>query len=114
MFLLASALFMAITRQGEADSDRPSVNTNGMVRVIYFLPNDRPARPDRVAALRQLIKDTQQFYADEMHRHGFGRKTFTIEADADGEPLIHQIDGKFKRGLLLQAVDRFESLERIS
>ena len=94
-FLLASTLFIAITQQGEADSDRLSVNTNGMVRLVYWRPSDRPHRPDRVAALRQLIKDTQQFYADEMHRHGFGRKTFTIEADADGEPLIHQIDGKF-------------------
>ena len=74
---------------------RPFVNTNGMVRVVYFLPSDRPARPDRVAALRQLIKDAQQFYADEMHRHGFGRKTFTIETDANGEPVVHQINGKF-------------------
>ena len=66
-----------------------------MVRLVYFLPSDRPARPDRVAALRQLIKDAQQFYADEMHRHGFGRKTFTFETDNNGEPLIHQFNGKF-------------------
>ena len=66
-----------------------------MVRLVYFLPNDRPARPDRAAALRQLIKDAQQFYADEMDRHGFGRKAFTIETDADGEPLIHRVNGKF-------------------
>ena len=67
-----------------------------MVRTVYFLPNDRPARPDRVAALRQLIKDAQQFYAGEMHRHGFGGKTFTIETDDNGEPVVHQIDGKFR------------------
>ena len=65
------------------------------VRLVYFLPNDRPARPDRVSALRQLIKDAQQFYADEMQRHGFGRKTFTIETDEDGEPLVHRVDGRF-------------------
>ena len=93
--LLAAPLFLAITQQGEADSDRPSVDTNGMVRLVYFLPSNRPARPDRVAALRQLIKDAQQFYADEMHRHGFGGKTFTIETDKDGEPLVHQVNGKF-------------------
>ena len=74
---------------------RPTIDTNGIVRVVYLLPSDRPARPDRVAALRQLIKDAQQFYADEMHRHGFGRKTFTIETDANGEPVVHQINGKF-------------------
>ena len=92
-FLLAQTLFIAI--EGHADSDRPSINANGMVRTVYFLPSDRPARSDRVAALRQLIKDAQQFYADEMHRHGFGGKTFTVETDNNGEPLIHQFNGKF-------------------
>lgn len=76
-FLLAHTLFIAI--EGHADSDRPSINTNGMVRLVYFLPRDRPARTDRVTAIRQLIKDAQQFYADEMNRHGFGRKTFILK-----------------------------------
>ena len=74
---------------------RPAINTNGMVRLVYFLPNDRPARPDRVAALRQSIKNAQQFFADEMDRHGFDQNTFTIETDAHGEPVVHHIDGKF-------------------
>ena len=95
-FLLASTLLIALTQQGKADSDRPSINTNGMVRLVYFLPSDRPERPNRVAALRQLIKEAQQFYADEMHRHEFGRKTFTVETDNNGEPLVHQINGKFR------------------
>ena len=85
-----------ITVEFDDRAPPPPIDANGMVRTIYFLPNDRPPRPDRVAALRQLIKDTQQFYADEMHRHGFGRKAFTIETDADGEPLIRQINGKFR------------------
>ena len=78
-----------------SDYEIPSIDTNGMVRLVYFLPNDRPARPERVAALRQLIKDTQQLFADEMQSHGFGRKTFNIETDKDGEPVVHHIDGKF-------------------
>ena len=96
--LLAATLFLAITQQGRADSNRPAINANGMVRLVYFLPNDRPARPDRVAALRQLIKDAQQFYADEMYRYGFGgtKKTFTVnKTDNNGEPWVHQINGKF-------------------
>ena len=91
--LLASTLFIAI--EGHADSNRPSINANGMVRLVYFLPNDRSVRPDNVAALRQRIKDAQQSFADEMDRHGYGRKTFTVETDTNGEPLVHQIDGKF-------------------
>ena len=65
------------------------------VRLVYFLPNDRPARPEKIEALRQLIKDVQAFYADEMERHGYGRKTFTIETDKDGEPVVHRVDGRF-------------------
>ena len=65
------------------------------VRLVYFLPNDRPARPDRIEPLRQLIKDTQVLYADAMARHGYGRKTFRIETDKDGEPIVHRVDGKF-------------------
>ena len=66
-----------------------------MVRLIYFRPNDRPVRPDRVAAFRQLIKDTQQFFADEMERHGFGRKTFTVETDEADKALVHHVVGEF-------------------
>ncbi len=67
-----------------------------IVRLIYFLPNDRPARPDRVTALRQLVKDAQQFFADEMKRHGHGKKTFEFETDATtGKILVHHVNGRF-------------------
>ena len=78
-----------------SDYEVPSITTNGMVRLVYFLPNDRSIRPERVAALRQLIKDAQQFFADQMEHHGFGRKTFTVETDKDGEPVVHHVNGKF-------------------
>ena len=79
----------------DSDYEIPSITTNGMVRLVYFLPSDRQYRPYRVPALRQLIKDTQQFYADQMEHHGFGRKTFTVETDKKGEPVVHRVDGKF-------------------
>ena len=72
-----------------------SANAVSMVRLIYFRPNDRASRPDRVTALRGLIKDVQKFYADEMQKHGYGRKTFTIETDRKGEPLVHHVNGRF-------------------
>ena len=65
------------------------------VRLVYFLPNDRPARPDRIEALRQLIKDTQAFFANEMQRNGYGRKTFRVETDRSGEPIVHRFNGRF-------------------
>jgi len=65
------------------------------VRLVYFLPNDRPARPERIEAFRQLIKDTQSFFADEMERHGYGRKTFRVETDTGGKPIVHRFNGRF-------------------
>ena len=78
-----------------SDYEIPTIDTNGMVRLVYLLPNDRSARSERVSALRQLIKDAQRFFADEMQSHGFDRKTFTVETDTTGEPVVHRIDGQF-------------------
>ena len=65
------------------------------VRLVYLHPNNRPAQPDKYGQLRQLIKDAQQFFADEMQRHGFGKRTFIFESDKDGEPLVHRVTGRF-------------------
>ena len=64
------------------------------VRLIYFLPSDREVRPERASALSQMITEVQEFYADEMERHGFGRKTFTLETDTGGIPVVHFIRGE--------------------
>ena len=81
------------------------------VRLVYFLPNDRPARPDRIEALRQLIKDTQAFYADEMQRHGYGRKTFRVETDRSGEPIVHRFNGRFNERHYYQPLTDFKVWE---
>ena len=65
------------------------------VRLIYFLPINRSAQHDIDAKLDTLIKDVQQFYAEQMHTHGFGRKTFTFETDATGKAVVHHVNGRF-------------------
>lgn len=67
-----------------------------IVRLIYFLPQGRSVQPDMWANLDTLIRNVQQFYAAEMRRHGFGRKSFTFETDETGETLVHRVDGKFR------------------
>ena len=66
-----------------------------VVRQIYFHPSDRQPSPDTDARLDALVEDVQQFYADEMERHGFGRKTFRLETDALGKRVRHYVKGKF-------------------
>ena len=65
------------------------------VRLIYFLPNDRQPQPDIDTKMDTLIKEVQQFYADQMESHGFGRKTFRFETDATGKAVVHRMNGKF-------------------
>ena len=65
----------------------------GMVRLIYFLPKDSQAQPNINAKLDTWIKDVQQLYSDELTRYGFGRKTFQLETDANGQAVVHHVDG---------------------
>ncbi len=64
------------------------------VRMIYFLPNDRPFRQEVVDSVKVAIRQIQTFYAEQMQAHGYGNKTFRFETDAQGEPLIHRMDGQ--------------------
>ena len=68
-----------------------------IVRVIYFLAKDRSPQQNIDAQLDTMIKRVQQFYADEMERHGFGRKTFRLETDTHGNAVVHHVKAKFNR-----------------
>ena len=52
-------------------------------------------RPNVDSEIDKLIKRVQRFYADEMEYHGFGRKTFQIETNTDGNTIVHHVVGKF-------------------
>ncbi len=64
------------------------------IRMIYFLPNDRPFRQEAVDSMKKAIRQTQTFFAEQMQAHGYGDRTFRIEADAQGEPLVHRVDAQ--------------------
>ena len=66
-----------------------------MVRLIYFLPNNRSVQLDIDTKLDTLIKDVQQFYAEQMHKHGFDRKTFTFETNVSGNAVVHHVNGTY-------------------
>ena len=63
------------------------------VRMIYFLPNNRPFQQEVVDSMKVTIRQVQTFYADQMEAHGHGRKTFRFETDAQGDPVVHRVDG---------------------
>ena len=64
------------------------------VRMIYFLPNDRPFRREVVDSMKTVIRKVQTFYAEQMDAQGYGTKIFHFETDPRGEPLVHRVDGQ--------------------
>ena len=63
------------------------------VRLIYFLPNDRPYREVVVQRMKDAIVRIQDFYTESMKAHGYNM-TFKIETDAQGKPVVHRVDGQ--------------------
>ena len=63
------------------------------VRLIYFLPNDRPYRAEMVQRMKDEILKIQVFYAESMKAHGYNM-TFKIESDAQDKPVVHRVDGQ--------------------
>ena len=87
--------------QWQRDHPRPAgkrlalnVGEPRTVRMIYFLPNDRPFRQEVVDEMKAVIRQVQTFYAEQRQAHGYGDRTFRIETDAQGEPLVHRVDGQ--------------------
>ena len=64
------------------------------VKVIYFVPNDRTFQWNIPNELNTKMKQVQQFYASEMERHNYGRKTFQLETDRNDDLIVHPILGK--------------------
>ena len=63
------------------------------VRMIYFLPNDRPYRADVVQRMKDEILKVQTFFAEQMGVHGYREIPFRIETDPQGDPMVHRVDG---------------------
>ena len=90
-----------------AQSAAASVNFGDprTVRMIYFLPNDRPYRADIVQKMKDGIRKIQTFYAEQMEAHGYGQVTFRVETDSQGEPIVHRVDGRHPNRRYLDETD---------
>ena len=72
-----------------------NVGQSRTVRMIYFLPNDRPFRQEVVDSMKVAIRQIQTFYAEQMQAHGHGNKTFRFETDTQSAPVVHRVDGQY-------------------
>ena len=64
------------------------------VRMIFFRPARSYFRPKVVDSMKVVIRRVQAFFAENMQAHGYGNRTFRIETDADGEPVVHYVIGQ--------------------
>ena len=87
-------LLTVVTSMFVPNSFAQDAPLENVVRVIYFVPNDRRPQPDIDAQLNTLMKEAQQLYADVMETYGFGRKTFRLETDADRKVVVHHVTGQ--------------------
>ena len=71
------------------------LESQAKVRMIYFVPQGRMPQPYIWTKLDKLMGDVQKFYADEMERHEFDRKTFDFEKDENGQTVVYRVDGQF-------------------
>ena len=83
------------------------------VRMIYFLPNDRPFRQEVVDSMKVAIRRVQTFYAEQMQAHGYGNRPFRIETDAQGEPLVHRVDGRHPNSYYRNTTARYRWVEEL-
>ena len=84
-----------IVRVQNIDPYLQTLRQREMVRLIYFLPQDRRFQQDIDIKMDTLIKDTQYFFGEQMINYGFDRKTFTFETDVHGKAVVHRVTGEF-------------------
>ncbi len=68
-------------------------NMPSVVVPIYFLPTNRLPQTDIPEKIDKILKDVQTFFADEMERHGYGRKSFEFEKNSNGSAKVYLFEG---------------------
>ena len=76
-----------------ATTSAATTSADFTVRVIYFQPTDAPVAAP-IDKIRYAMEHAQEYYADEMERHKFGRKTFRLERDDTGKIVVHNVRGR--------------------
>jgi hypothetical protein len=64
------------------------------LHIVYWTPADRAPAADYRARLQRMLEHIQAFYAGEMERLGFGRRSIRLAYDDEGKMRIHLVKGK--------------------
>ncbi len=91
-------LFLIFGMKGTIYGQHLDIGEPRTVRMIYFLPIDRPYQAEVVQKMKDEMRNLQTFFAEQVQAHGYGKKTFRFETDAKGEPKVHRVDGQYADG----------------
>ena len=72
------------------------------VRMIYFLPNDRPYSAAVFDSVKTKMRQMHTFFANQMAAHGYGSGGFRFEKDAAGQPQVHRVNGQHPTSYYLE------------
>lgn len=64
-----------------------------LLHVVYFTPSDREPVADYHGRWQRILEDIQTYFADEMERHGLGRRSIKLPYDDQGRMVIHLVRG---------------------
>ncbi len=85
-----------------------------IVRPIYLRGHGLQHNPEITVKIKNMMREVQQFYADQMEIYGFGKKTFQFETDADGNAFVYHINGRpFTEYQKVPGFDRFDASKNI-
>jgi hypothetical protein len=85
-----AAAAMAILDAWHADQPESGERT---LHVVAWRSQDRGFAPDHCDRLQRIMEDIREFYADEMARHGFGRRTIRLAYDSGQKLIVHEVTG---------------------
>lgn len=73
-----------------------------VVKSVCIVPTDA-AQPSAevINRFKSVVEDVKHFYKKEMERHGFGSKTFRLQTDIEGEPVVQVINGKYSKSIYM-------------
>ena len=90
MPIISLSLMLTVLLPSFAQENTPE---EYIVKIVYFVSKDREPQKDIDTRIRKLLEQVRSFYADQMESYGFGRKTFRLETDADGDTVVHRVIG---------------------
>lgn len=97
-FLKTVAIMFIVFQTGYNQAYAGFEETPAYIKFLYLKPTDVDNPSQRkLEYLHSIIVEVQVWYGSQMHRDGYGNKTFAIDLDRAKDPNIVTFDGKLRK-----------------